>query len=321
DQEIAENIQNRIFYEETTHDRVIAVLRGYKDQGFDYLDACTELSHIFLRMLERYSKENIDLQVRSRRRARKQKKKAALERGDADAYDDDDASSEKEDVAEAQRESKERKFDFTRFSTKFMTQSCINTFVAFTKYYNDLDIEQLKRAHRFFHRVAFKQDLSVMLFRVDIVAMFYKIIQGPEALDHASPAFREWEDLVRHLIRKLTRKLQDRPQLAIEMLFSKIPSSVFYLEFGYEKQTISSKPRPPATLEVKGAMSKDEQIGVAVAVLHEEKLDAINWIINILSSALNERQSWEGEAAVRQIDQAQGQDSSQSATELKAPSI
>lgn len=319
DQEIAENIQNRIFYEETTHDRVIAVLRGYKDQGFDYLDACTELSHVFLRMLEKYSKENIDLQVRSRRRARKQKKEAALERGDADAYGDD--ASEKEDLAEIQRESKERKFDFTRLSTKFMTQSCINTFVSFTKYHNDLDAEQLKRAHRFFHRVAFKQDLSVMLFRVDIVAMFYKIIQGPEALDRASPAFREWEDLVRHLIRKLTRKLQDRPELAIEMLFSKIPSSVFYLEFGYEKQTVSSKPRPPATLEVKGAMSRDEQIGVAVAVLHEEQLDAINWVTNILSSAMSERQSWEGEAAARRIDQAQEENSSQSGTEAKAPSI
>src|SRR5882672_2887429 len=51
DQEIAENIQNRIFYEESTHDRIITILRSYKDQGFGYLDACTELSHVFLRML------------------------------------------------------------------------------------------------------------------------------------------------------------------------------------------------------------------------------------------------------------------------------
>ncbi|KAF4945746.1 hypothetical protein F66182_18612, partial [Fusarium sp. NRRL 66182] len=42
DHEIAENILNRIFYEETTHDRIIAIVRGYKDQGFAYLDACTE---------------------------------------------------------------------------------------------------------------------------------------------------------------------------------------------------------------------------------------------------------------------------------------
>ncbi|KAI9823376.1 MAG: hypothetical protein M1819_001349, partial [Sarea resinae] len=34
DQEIAENIQNRVFYEQSTHDRVLGILREYKDQDF-----------------------------------------------------------------------------------------------------------------------------------------------------------------------------------------------------------------------------------------------------------------------------------------------
>merc|ERR1712070_130514 len=68
DQEIAENIQNRIFYEESTHDRIVAVLRGCSTQGFAYLDTVTECVHVFVRMLERYSKQNVDLQVRSKRR-------------------------------------------------------------------------------------------------------------------------------------------------------------------------------------------------------------------------------------------------------------
>ena len=301
DQEIAENIQNRIFYEETTHDRVIAILRGYKDQGFGYLESCTELSHVFLRMLERYSKENLDLQVRSRRRTRRKKKAAATDTYDSNQYEDD--ASEAEDVAEAERTSKERKFDFTRLASKFMTQACIDTFVAFTKFYNDLNTEQLKRAHRFFYRVAFKQELSVMLFRMDIIALFNKMIKGPEGLDPKSPIFREWDELVRQLIKRMTKKLEQRPELAIEMLFSKINSSVFYLEYGYEKQTISSKPRAPAVLEVKGAMTKEEQIGVAVAVLHDDKLDAVDWVAKVVSSAATERQSWEAEALARQIEQ------------------
>src|SRR6201994_1375611 len=101
DQEIADNIQNRIFYEETTHDRIIAILKGYKDQGFGYLDACIELSHVFLRMLERYSKENVDLQIRSKRRAKKkqkeEKKQAAGTDGDPAAEDEE---SENEDIAD-----------------------------------------------------------------------------------------------------------------------------------------------------------------------------------------------------------------------------
>ncbi|KAL8912748.1 MAG: hypothetical protein Q9171_002287 [Xanthocarpia ochracea] len=323
DQEIAENIQNRIFYEETTHDRIIGILRGYKDQGFGYLDSCTELSHVFLRMLERYSRENVDLQVRSKRRARKKRKHEAgviANEGDADAAaNDEDAASEMEDVAEAERVSRERKFDFNRFASKFMTQSCIDTFVAFTKFYHDLNVEQLKRAHRFFYRVAFKQEHSVMLFRVDIFALFNRMIKGPEPLDQTSSVYGEWDELVRQLIKRMVKKMQERPELAVEMLFSKIPSTVFYLEYGYEKQTMSSKPRAPAALEVRGAMTREEQIGVVVAALYENKLDAVEWIMKVLSNAASERQSWEAETAARRAEK----DSSAEGVgaESKAPSI
>ncbi|KAL9004617.1 MAG: hypothetical protein Q9188_002584 [Gyalolechia gomerana] len=298
DQEIAENIQNRIFYEETTHDRIVAILRGYKDQGFGYLDACTELSHVFLRVLERYSRENVDLQVRSKRRARKKRKAAAVQRGDADD-NDDDAASEMEDVAEAERVSRERKFDLNRFAAKFTTQTCIDTFVKFTRFYNDLNTEQLKRAHRFFYRVAFKQDISVMLFRIDYFVLFNRMIKGPDPLDRTSAVYVEWEELIRQLIKRMVKKMSERPELAVEMLFSKIPSTVFYLENGYEKQTMSSKPRAPAALEVRGAMTRDEQVGVAVAVLHEQKLDAVDWVTKVLGDAASERQSWEAESAAR----------------------
>jgi replication fork protection complex subunit Tof1/Swi1 len=320
DQEIAENIQSRIFYEETTHDRIIAILRGYKDQGFSYLDATTELSHVFLRMLERYAKENVDLQVRSRRRARKKKDKAATQ-GGAPEYDDQ--GSEAEDLAEAQRVSKERKFDFKRFSSKFLTQSCIDTFIVFTTFYRDLTTEQLKRAHRFFYRVAFKQEMSVILFRLDIIALFNRMIKGPEGLSSASPMFREWDELTRQLIRKMIKKLQQRPELAVEMLFSKIHSTVFYLEYGYEKQTITTKPRAPAELEVKGAMSRDEQIGVVVAVLHDEKLDAVDFVRNTLKSAISERLGWEAQADARNLLSAENAENSDIPADIpvSSPSI
>ena len=320
DQEIAENIQNRIFYEETTHDRILAILRGYKDQGFSYLDAATELSHVFLRMLERYSKENADLQIRSRRRARKLQK-ATTEVGEPhDTTADQD--SEAEDVAEVQRISKERKFDFSRFSSKFLTQSCIDTFVAFTIFYKDLSVEQLKRAHRFFYRVAFKQDMSVMLFRVDIIALFNRMIKGPECLNSANPMFREWDEFTRQLIRRMVKKLQQRPELAVEMLFSKISSTVFYLEYGYEKQTVTSQPRAHPELEVRGSLSREEQIAVVVAVLPEDKLDDLEFVRNALKSAIDERRSWEAEAEAREIlDSENGQDTETKIDSPKTPSI
>jgi replication fork protection complex subunit Tof1/Swi1 len=292
DQEIAENILSRIFYEETTHDRVANIVRYYKDQGFGYLDSCTELAHVYLRMLEQYSKQNVDLQVRSRRRARRKKKTAQESGQDADSDND---GSEGEDTAAAERTSSERKFDFKRFASRFLTQGCIDTFVSFCHYYQDLKPEQLKRVHRFFYRVAFKMEMSVMLFRVDIIALLYKMIKGPEGLDSASPAYKEWDDLVRQLIKRCTRKIEERPELIVEMLFSKINSTAHYLEYGYEKQTVSAKPRAAAELEVKPGMEWEEQVGVVVsALLDKNQGDHIEWVKSQLSLAESERRSWEG---------------------------
>ncbi|KKK23440.1 hypothetical protein P175DRAFT_0460808 [Aspergillus ochraceoroseus IBT 24754] len=295
DQEIAENIQNRIFYEETTHDRILAVIRGYTDQGFGYLDACTELSHVFLRMLERYSKENVDMQVRSRRRARGKKK--ATEQQQEGANDEEPAS-EEEDFAEAERESKERKFDFTRFATRFCNQKSVDTFVTFLKYYKELNTEQLKRAHRYFYRIAFKQEMAVLLFRVDILNLFYRMIKGPGALDSKKPIFREWEELVRQLVRRLIKKLDQRPALVTELLFSKINSTAFYLEYGYDKQTIRTTRRAPAELEVdpREASTVEEKLSIVVAALvRDEQAGLVKWISDVLGSAADEREAWEAQ--------------------------
>jgi replication fork protection complex subunit Tof1/Swi1 len=292
DQEIAENIQNRIFYEESTHERVVMILRSYNGQGFGYLDAVTELSHVFLRMLERYAKQNVDMQIRSKRRARKIKKKEAETQGATG--EEDGHISETEDLQQAQRTVSERKFDFNRFAAKFVNQSSVNTFVAFAKYFADLDTEQLKRAHRFFHRVAFKMELGVLLCRVDILQLFTKMMKGPGGLDKESPAYREWDDFVKHFFRQVTKRVQERPELVVEMLFSKIPATHFFLEHGYDREVTAKIPRAPAELEVKPGMDQPEQIGVAVGVLiNQSKSDVLQWVRDVLTSAVEERKSWE----------------------------
>jgi replication fork protection complex subunit Tof1/Swi1 len=310
DQEIAENIMNRIFYEETTHDRIVSIIRGYKDQGFGYLDACTELASTFLRVLERYSKENVDLQVRSRRRARQKKKEeqqqhmesqteAAGESGQqAEEFDVD---SEKEELQDTAQVSRERKFDFNRFASKFVTQSSVDTFVALLSHYKELSVEQLKRAHRFFYRAAFKQDQAILLYRVDVVALFHRMVQGDEALDRGNAMAKEFAEFSKQLFKRMTRKLEERPALLVEMLFSKINSTLFYLEHGHDKQT-SATVRPPAELEVRPGLEKSlrDQIGIVVtALLKDEKSSLIQWLKNVLLKAIDERSAWELEAEAR----------------------
>ncbi|RMD42099.1 hypothetical protein DV735_g3033, partial [Chaetothyriales sp. CBS 134920] len=302
DQEIADNIQNRIFYEETTHDRIVGILKNYKDQGFGYLDACTELSHVFLRMLERYSKENVDLQVRSRRKARQKRKKAAAQQTTADGQEqevDPESDSEHEELVDTVQVSKERKFDFNRFAAKFTSQSSINTFTHLLSYFKDLNTEQLKRCHRFFYRVAFKQEQAVLLYRVDIISLFYKLIKGPDGMDPKSVMYRDFSEFSRQLFKKMLKKLQERPELLTEMLFSKINSTLYYLEYGHEKQT-SATTRPPAELEVIAAPERGlkEQIGIIVtALVKDEKQKLVDWVKSVLTRAIAERMQWEVAAA------------------------
>ncbi|KAJ5806999.1 hypothetical protein N7474_010591 [Penicillium riverlandense] len=307
DHEIAENIQNRIFYEETTHDRILAIVRGYKDQGFGYLDACTELAHVFLRMLERYSKENTDMQVRSRRKATRKKKadKTAEEGG---MENDDEGASEDEDMEDAAQVIKERAFDFKRFAAKFCNQKCVDTFVAFTTYYRELSSEQLKRAHRYFYRTAFKQEMSVLLFRLDIINLFYRMIKGPGGMDSSKPIFKEWEELVQQLLRRLTKRLDQRPALITELLFSKINATAYYLEYGHERQTLSTAKRPPAELEItsKEATTKEAKLGLVVgALVLDGRADLVKWVVDVLGSAASEREAWEAQEEAKRAESSE----------------
>ncbi|RCI08182.1 hypothetical protein L249_6246 [Ophiocordyceps polyrhachis-furcata BCC 54312] len=319
DEEIAENVLNRLFYEEMTYDVIVNAVKAYKDQGFDFLDAVTELAHHFLRILEAYSKQNVDLQIRSRRRTRRKKKKKKKKQQEeeeeaeatttAEGEQQDGQGSADEDEEAAKQTSKERKFDFHRFSSKFASQGVVNTFVLLTKYYADLDDNQLKRAHRYFYRLAFKQEMGVMLFRVDIIHLLYNMIKGPEPLDKSSKMFGEWEELVKQILRKCFKKLRERPELFVELLFSKINATATYLEYGYEKQTLTAakrEPKPGAELEFKHTEERDRQIAIVVgAMLDRNESHHINWLKGVLTEAESERRSW---AAAQEAMPSVGED-------------
>jgi replication fork protection complex subunit Tof1/Swi1 len=167
-------------------------------------------------------------------------------------------------------------------------------------------------------------EMAVMLFRVDIMALLHKMIKGPEGLDPKSPVFKEWDELVRQLFKRCTRKIQERPELIVEMLFSKTNGTAHYLEYGYEKQTVTTKPRPAAELEVKPHMEWEQQVGVAVsALLDRNEGDHLEWIKSQLSAAEVERRAWEhANTAMESVENETGGEIPEPPAEQpKAPSI
>ncbi|KAG0632893.1 timeless protein-domain-containing protein [Tuber brumale] len=297
DQDIAENIQNRLFYEEVTLDLVVMILRAYTRQPFGWLDDCTEMVHVHLRMLERFSKQHEHMFIRSRKRARAQRKKnPTSEDGDGGVPEEGD-----EEMVELSKVAmKERAFDYSRFEQKFLTQSCVNTFLAFIGNYKELNYGQMKRAIVFFHRVFVKREQEVLLFRIDIIELFNRILQGPDGLPNSHPARKEVDQFFKHYMRKLVKMLEKRPELYVELLFTKVNSTMHYLQFGYDKQTNVSKPREAAELRIKPGLEFNEQVSVAVGtLLNENKGDAVDWLKTVLAAAISERKSWEAEEEAR----------------------
>jgi replication fork protection complex subunit Tof1/Swi1 len=261
-------------------------------------------------MLERYSKQNVDLQVRSKRRARK---KATAQVAEGTNEEEGDTAERIQDEREARETISERKFDFARFSAKFLSQPCVDTFIAMLRFHADLNPAQLKRCHRYLYRLAFKHELSVMVFRVDILHLLNKLVKGPGGLPPALEGFKEWEQLVQHIFRQCF-KWMDRPTegqgwreaAVVEMLFSKIPNSIYYLQNGYEKVVQKRAPRPPAELEVKASVPAEQRVAVAVSILIEQaKSDLLDWLKKKISEAADERKAWEDANASRGTETAE----------------
>ncbi|PKS10719.1 hypothetical protein jhhlp_002476 [Lomentospora prolificans] len=306
DEDIAENILSRLFYEDTVHELVTSVVRNYNHQGFEFLDASTELAHHFVRLLEAYSKKNVDMQVRSRKKARKKKRDAA--KAGIDEGGDGDLGGSDEDEQEAQKTVSERKFSFQSFAQRFIPQNVVDTFITFLKYYKELNDDQLKRVHRYLYRLAFKQDKAVMLFRVDIIHLLYNMIKGPEPLDKGCSLYKDWEELIKQVLRKCTKKFQERPALAVEMLFSKTNEIAHFIETGREREQKKANPRPAAELEFRRTEELDMQIGIVVgALLDRNEVEHISWVKRVLRAAEQERRDWmESEAAMPSIEPVEG---------------
>jgi replication fork protection complex subunit Tof1/Swi1 len=81
-------------------------------------------------------------------------------------------------------------------------------------------------------------------------------------------------------------------------------STVFYLEYGHEKQTIPSK-RPPAELQIitKEDTTPEAKLGIVVgALVLDGRADLAKWIVDVLNLAASEREDWEASEEARRAE-------------------
>ncbi|OLL26279.1 Phosphatidylinositol 3-kinase tor2 [Neolecta irregularis DAH-3] len=293
-QEIADNMQMNLFDDESTLDLVVQILKAYKAQPLGYLDACTDLTHYFLKILEKYSSSKSHFFIRSKRRQQKKPRKSS---NNPTEGSDEEANGEQSKSVFVQRE-----FDFKRYEAKFASESCIKTFQAFLEYYAELSPEQIKRPIIFFHRIFVKRGQEALMFRLDFCELLYRVVGDKAGFPSSNPARKEVEKFEQHYVKKLVGNLSNSPALITELLFSKSRSDLYFLQHGYDRTVQSRAPRHPAELEVRPSVPEEQQLAVAIAVLIElNKNDILDWLKGVLSRAKAERLNWESAAAAQKL--------------------
>ncbi|KAK6357792.1 Topoisomerase 1-associated factor 1, variant 3 [Orbilia blumenaviensis] len=272
---IAENIFSRIFYEETLQDLMIAVLRSGRKQALEYLDTLTEMIHVYLRCLERYSKSSAGMVVRSKRAPK-------LRSGNVETYSGSDSDTKKTGRLQA-----EKLFDFQQCESKFLSQSAVEPFLDFLSHYPDLDPSQTKRCINFLHRVFVKRGATVGLFHIKAI----RLLQSLARDTRGSPDYSEVTGFVQYFSKHLVRKLNEYPILFVEILFQKSSKISYFLQHGEDRDRNTREPRLPAMLTIEGALDKDQQIAVAVsfAAQHDTCRKQFDWVETVLYRAAEER--------------------------------
>lgn len=213
--------------------------------------------HVHLRLLERFVQQHEHVYIRTKRRKRKKAVKptnpgdgaqnadtpataAETDNNDANADDNDGHSSGEENSRQI---TQDRAFDFDRFESKYMNPTCINTYIAFLKMYQELNTDQLMRIIKFLHRVTEKKKMDILLTRIDIVNLLYNMMQGPERLPKSHGAYKAMDEFVRHFFRKMFKKLQKTPALYVEVPLLQLYYSSRHIN---PPTSSSSSPNSPA---------------------------------------------------------------------------
>ncbi|KAK9478441.1 timeless protein-domain-containing protein [Lipomyces japonicus] len=261
DRDIADNMISRIFYEGTTLDLIVSIPNVVKDFSLLHLRSATQLIYVVLKLLENYSKQNKSIYVRKRRRRggpRKRQRTVASEAipnfNDSDheegSADEDDLDPDEAEILDTDGQDEthqeffqasERAFEFKKFENRFITQNCVDLFRNFLVHFKDLTDQQIRLTFSFFHRIFFKREEELILYRIDFMLVLYRCLDLNNGIPLTRPSRREAENFMKHYMRKLVHALEDRQALFTELMFTKMPDSFFFLKYGYDKEAYNTK--------------------------------------------------------------------------------
>ncbi|KAJ3179124.1 Topoisomerase 1-associated factor 1 [Geranomyces variabilis] len=281
--EAAQHIQNNMYYEHSTIDIAVRLVRDFKRQGhLSHLKAVVETVHVLLKMLEAYSKTKSVMfrKKKKKRGATKKPKKSGPTDGEREDEEEEEETDEDEDADEQHHETlavKETELSFGRIVNRFATDSILATYCLLLSHYRDLDAKCIYHVTVMFHRIFVTCVNGAPLFyRLSILRLFNRILTDKRMLP-STPAHRELYAFISFCLSRFFKRAREYPMLFVEILFPKNRADCERIDASNALPPDSTSlktavgaanaDRPEPEIEIKPGLTWRQELGVAVALL------------------------------------------------------
>ncbi|KAG0150956.1 hypothetical protein CROQUDRAFT_130388 [Cronartium quercuum f. sp. fusiforme G11] len=306
--EAANLIQDKLYYDETSMEVVTQLLCCFTTQSHRFLDKIVFLASVFLRMLERYSKNADYMFVRKKKPTKKSDligkgKSTDGEHEDAEAglavADEEQAEFEAMEDRQADTYA-DHKFEFDKFQARFAREQVLNTLMVYLTGHRDFTSpEQVKRVVRLLYRIAVNAKAESLFFKVSILNTFNTILDDRTSLLR-NPAYDDLWKLIDYVLKQFFKAVRQNPLLLVENLFPHRQSkgiegiSKYVNSDSDADSLVLTKPKKkplklPAEIVIKPGLTWSQRLGVAVGLLvdHDKShlIESVKDVLRIASAA------------------------------------
>ncbi|RCI02751.1 Topoisomerase 1-associated factor 1 [Rhizopus stolonifer] len=205
---IAEHIQSNLYYEQTSLDLFVDIIKCYKSQSYGYLKSVIMFTHVLLKLLDQYQKGKKVLFVRKKA----QKKKAEKEEEEEEEEEDMTYQSYQDSV-----------FNFSLFEKKYMTTEVVNAYCSLLECYHELQSDYFTCITHMFHRMMVKRNVDYVFWKLPVMELFNRILMDYPRLPKSEP-LSQLRQFIIYSTRQFFKSAAQYPLLYVEALVPSIRS-------------------------------------------------------------------------------------------------
>lgn len=278
DQDISTNIKERLFHKEHYLDLLARLPKEAYKHSPSYVNNCVDLVHIVLKTLEEFSKQDIVLFIKSKRKQMKSKNISK----EQETIDDMDGSDEEAIQRTGRKLSKNRKFNFDKYQRAFVSPGTIETYITYLSRYEDLGEKDIKKGIQFLHRVFVTQRNHIILYRLDFMLLLHTLLSD-EGLPKRANIRKHVSQFLAYYMKKLRHNLDLTPSLFIELLFPRVHQKdlTFFLETGEKYIDLKNikKANNYAVIKNDEDMELETKVSIMVASLIDDDMrNLVEWV-------------------------------------------